>query len=202
MLTLRKKHQVPPGGYVYHDPEMDMDFSANTLAQLVEKVALIRRANNLTIPENFKSVIEDWICQRLPKSFVIGDPDPVKQRQFMPLSVVRTATELFMTGWRLNGSKLCTPEEADRRADICIQCEANTTNAACLGCKGLLSWIRTKNQRKTLKDSLLLVCNRCAVMNVAAIHCDEGYIKRSTAPDVLAALPTECWKKAICEGAK
>jgi len=201
MLKLKRPHQTPPGGYVYTDKDLDMNFQANTLKQLVEKVEGMRKINEKEVPSNLHEIIEDWICQRLEQSFVIGEQAPGTQQLYMPYSVVKIATEMFLTKWRLSGGKSCSTKIAEERAVICMACSCNTTNATCLSCRGLVSWIRTKTQRKTSHDSILLVCNKCAVMNIAAIHCDDKYIRKSTTPDVIEAVPDTCWKKIICKGA-
>jgi len=203
MLTIKRKHESPPGGYWYHDDALAMDLMANTLNQLIEKATGLRKLNDLEVPEGFGAIIEDAICQHLPNSFVVGRDETAQHqwaKAYMPLSVVKVATEIFLTGWRNSGRHVVSVEEADRRADVCIACDGNRVNKACLGCRGLISWVRQWTQRKSTRDDALLVCNACAIMNAAHIHADEKWTRRSTNAESLAAMPETCWKKQICKG--
>lgn len=202
MLKLKKKHVVPPGGYRYHDDDLNMDVRANTLDQLTERVASLRRLNGKDPVKDLKDVIEDWICQRIPQSFVLGEKPKSQIRQYMPLSVVKAATEVFLTKWRVAGRRYCNNDIALNRARICMECPHNRVNKACLGCKGLTPWVRDWTRRTTHLDDDLLICNCCAVMNVAHIHADKAYIREATTSEMLEAMPKTCWRKQICEAIK
>jgi hypothetical protein len=199
MLKLKKAHETPPGGYRFHDDELDMDTQANTKAQLILQCKKLRRLNGVEIPGDFADIIEDWICQRIDQHFVLGEKPPSAIRAYMPLSVVKTATEIFLTQWRIAGRKYVSTAKADERAVICLSCEQNRVNAACLGCKGLTPWVRGWTQRSTTYDQRLLICNCCAVMNVAHIHADNAYIVKATHAEILNAMPATCWRKQLCE---
>jgi hypothetical protein len=198
MLKLRKKHVTPPGGYRYHDPDLNMNFSANTLATLVSNVATTRKINSKETIPNLAEIIEDSICQVIPQSFVLGEKD-MKQRQYMPLSVVKIATETFLTDWRISGRQYASREETNNRAEICTKCPENRVNKACLGCRGLTPWVKNWTQRSTGLDDDLLICNCTAVMNVAAIHPDKSYIVSCTTKQQLGNMPDTCWRKKLCE---
>ena len=132
MLKLRKKHVVPPGGYRYYDPDLKMKVEKNTLQQLIEEITRLRGLNALEIPDNLADIIENWICEQVPDNFVIGDLTKKPKLGYVPVATVRVATEKFLTKWRATGRKVCSQQEAVRRAAICVQCQENNTNSSCL----------------------------------------------------------------------
>ncbi len=92
------------------------------------------------------------------------------------------------------------PEEAERRAAICVKCPLNHqgslyelfVQSVAKGITELYGVLNDKNL-KTSRDKELGTCAACSCPVRAKVHCDLETILRHTKPLTLTALHSECW---------
>ena len=144
-------HNQP--GFYYIQKETGMLFEANTMPQLIERVANHRRSNGLPIGSFFEYEIEDWFCQQMPDKCVDRDGKP-------PTLMEKLSNfAATMTEWVKQGLPVCSKEELHARLEICQGNPLNNVprcqhyrgdrglglvSCGSCGCSGLAVYVRTK----------------------------------------------------------
>ena len=196
---LRSKFITPPTGWSYPEPDGTYIRAAHW-GQLIEMIKQHRKVNNIPVSPELEQEVESWICSQISPELCTGGSS-AQQGKPRPVTVwtVTAATKIALYAWRNENRMSVSLLEAGRRAAICAVCSQNSTNAACLSCRGLVSWVRGWMPRTTPSDSNLYVCNATGIMNIAAVHMGQGPIRSSTPKEVIGRFAKDCWKLPLLE---
>ena len=169
--TLISKNRIPYNSlWRYVDPYTKMEISAVTWDNLMAKIYEHRRANGNPIGLGLEDEVEDYVCQHQPDECENLDPK-IPRRRNLTLSDVVRGTAVMMS-FKFNGSQLVPREEAERRAQICVDCIWNQTFAKpCSGiCQELHDIVSVVTQHQgTQYDSKLHSCGICGCFLQAAV---------------------------------
>jgi hypothetical protein len=129
------KSRVPAGGkWVYIDPDSGLTFSHPHYLTLKALVRQHRLTNHYPIPVNWDQAFDSNVCAQSPQACVEVTSTLTRAARFARA----------MGTWVMAGMPVVTPEEYQRRIDICIQCpmfggETSIGKIACkkCGCSGL-----------------------------------------------------------------
>lgn len=212
-LALRDLMTTPPGYWRY--PRYGAEDSADIPAErrfilggdfqdLVARVSEFRIINKLPLG-NPEEEIQDWICRNTE-----ADCRPANPAKAMPGRKARGADVArflkAMGAWMLNGGHV-SQEEADRRAEICGNCQFRTTidDAGCFGCFGLMAKVMAiignRKARFADEQSFCGVCG-CSVPAQVFVPLDilgrahklEDFPAETGAINSIGE-PVPCWKK-------
>jgi len=192
-MTLNDSLLTPPNGWRYEQPETGLMIVATTLKQLIERVVLHRKNNNLPLGNPVKEV-QAYICAKEPSAC---SDQPLRPKQGFTVSDVRaflhTVTKLLA-----EGGKLVEPVEAERRAAICAKCPHNQKVSGCFGCQNVGNLVlKAIGSRATSYDAALQQCNICGCSLAAKVHVPLEIIQQTQAREY--EFPEWCWLR---EGAE
>lgn len=143
-LEIKSKGVVPPGGYVYIDPDSKQVFKHPHFNQLEIFAKKHRRANDFPIGANWSEQFEENVCRNSPAADC-GESEPLP-----PLVVRASKLAKALTKWAVEGFKVTSEEEYNQRIAICEQCEyftgsKNILSVSCrkCGCSGLKPWLKS-----------------------------------------------------------
>ena len=199
MLRLAKHNTVPPGGYYYQDPDTKREFKGLTMQLLVQQAANHRLVNKLTVSADYPKVVEDWLCQQMPKGICVDEYSghDSGRRPHDAYTALRGTYTLGLIMKKGNFGYV-RQREAERRASICVNCRNNKPTGGCAGCRGIKNIISAaKRGRKTSLDEQLHVCIVGAVFNAVQVHLDSRTLKASTPDGLRNAFPIKCWRHNI-----
>lgn len=185
---------TPPNGYSYTQEETGHTMTADSFHQLMSKVVAHRYANNLPVPFNIDSLIEQQICDTRPE--LCREPKPKSASSFAHLTLelaVRFTKTLYQAG-----AERVDQSTADSRAAICVDCEDNVEPEGCNGCRR--GWIKKAIEfiagtGKTSYDDRLKACKHCLCFNSAQIWMPLDALQKQISETENAGLPDHCWKK-------
>lgn len=184
----------PPGGWRYTEPTTGFSMKAITFSSLVSKVAQ-HRGNMKIEPDpkyRLSEIIEDAICNSLSNEDQLRH---CKSGIRIRTSVGWTEVMRFLktaAAWIVAGAQLVPQEEAERRAQICVQCPLNVGMGGCAPCKGAVSAFRDQFlRRSTTVDERLKSCGVCGCDNRTQVHVPLDVLTR--ARETLE-YPGFCWK--------
>lgn len=197
MLQFIRRDTVPPGGWRYVVPETKATIRAANEEDLKREVKKHLIANNMTVPVDIGALVEDQLCQVVgPEWCTWGSQKYTIDSQMRAQDVVNGTKVLF--SWKLEGSPLVDPNEAERRAAICAACMMNVTVSGCLGCAGLQGIVaKMTGGRKTSHDKLLQSCAVCKCLNRAQVWLPLDTLWRGVTSDINESFPDHCWKKRM-----
>lgn len=167
---LTSKGRVPyGGGYRVRDPLSGQELFGVTFEQLMAKAVASRKANGLPMGLGFEDEVETWCCDAQPGECKDVDPLKPKRKKLNLDDVVRAAKVLW--SFKRAGSRLVSPEEAERRAQVCIRCPLNSGyQRPCAACHELGDIIRSvTGGGRTSVDQRLHVCHVCGCSLQAAV---------------------------------
>lgn len=135
-LVILEPNKVPPGHWIYIDPDTKTAFRESTIQAMIRKVHLHRNSNGLVFDHN--KVIEN-ICENSMPG-LCGDPKEP--------SIARMAGNFMqsMAHWVKAGFKMANDETLQYRLDHCVKCEhwkgkrgGTLLEGGCklCGCKGI-----------------------------------------------------------------
>lgn len=75
-MTLRNYSTMPPGG-LYYIAADGRRISGTNMRDLTMKVSNYYAANDIVVPDYLRQLIEDQICERLPKEYCWQQPGDV-----------------------------------------------------------------------------------------------------------------------------
>jgi len=198
MLKWTTKNRTPPDGWRYEVGETKVLVKGNHWSHLLAKVEEHMTANNLHVPINLEEYVENYMCGIFPDRCkdvtVPTHPDKAKK---MTVGDVLRFTAMIGADM-VNGGKRVEKEEANRRADICVDCPDNIDPDGCTGCnrgrmekmiEALTGAIATK------RDAQLKSCRHCGCINKAQVWFPLDILQKFTTVEVNRELPTHCWKK-------
>lgn len=196
MLALKNRSIVPNGGFRYTQKESGRTIHAPTFHALCEIVKNHRAANGYPISIDYEAEIETQLCLQLPKGECKQVGTQVTPRK-LGFSDVMRFTKIIGESI-LKGSPRVDKDEANRRALICADCNANVQAAGCSGCNskrvaGLVESLTGTD--RTDHDEKLHSCQFCGCFNKAQVWFPLEILQGHTKENVNSALPDHCWKK-------
>lgn len=172
MNRLIAPSRIPYGGeYRLKLPERGMVGQGNNFDALIRSITEWRRANSVPIGLAFEDEVEQAVCEKYPTECKGGIA--VKPREGrLKLAEVLRGTRVLLA-FKLAGSPLVDPAEAERRAKICASCAWNVEfskpcGGACGGLREMVSAI--VGGRKTSVDDRLRSCAVCGCEARAHVH--------------------------------
>lgn len=184
---------TPPGGWRYFVPETKTWFrNYLALSDLVSALGQHYRANQLVPPSGLEQRIINAMCPELPPNWCQyeGSAKPPVSRPLTFNDVV-TGTRILLS-WQMEGRPKVSPEEADRRAEICARCDRNVQPSGCPTCNSPLRKIVEAfvGAEKTKYDNELRVCRECGCSLKAKIWFPLDLLQTDK-----TNLPDWCWLK-------
>lgn len=194
----RSRTKPPRGGlWLYEHPVSGTKFSSPNLVAIKYSIWKHEEANGYpTTPE---ADIENRLCESHP--FSCSDNPPVAPRRLHLNDILRGTR--VIASFKLAGSPLVAPEEAERRAGICTTCSRNVDYAKpCSGiCQELLDLVQSVVGGSATKyDGMLKACDICGCDNSAQVHVPAEFLVKGVTPEMMTQFKTvgNCWKwKAI-----
>ena len=195
MLRIREKQTTPPDGWRYKQRESGKLITATSLPNLIAAVREHRIANGYPMQMDMELEIEEGVCKEVPEACHEKPSDLIPQRLTIANVVAFTVT---LGESILKGNPRVEREEANRRAIICSDCEANVRAEGCGGCNNSrLDAIIAKvtGTEPTDYDNKLESCKYCGCLNRAQVWFPLDILQNHIKPEIREALPAHCWKK-------
>lgn len=202
MLRLARPEITPPGGFRYHDPDLNRDFTAPVMSSLVLAVNRVRSANGLVPVDT--TVVEDWLCQQLPRQFsrLLSSPAGrrTKAAALPPVPIPSTQAARVLPGEAMaatmkflrRGTGIVDWDRAAPRASICRTCQFNAQEPVCFSCKLSSVFAPIVGTIRYKTGSPINFAGVCA--------CDGTYLKATLgvpAKLFTGAYPDHCWKRQV-----
>lgn len=195
--------RVPQGGFSFVVPENGYRMGPfHTIQELYDKVQSHYQDNNLALPDNWKELVVDQLCQRLPAGWCMyKDGEPSKGiTNILSFDNIKKGVA-SLTQLTLDAVKGEDPfvgqDEANRRAEICARCHLNMNASFCMGCGGariILDMVaKVKGERKTPLDNMLQNCGVCGCRNDAIVHVKKNILLKGESEDTTNKRPKWCW---------
>lgn len=169
------------------------------MADLLKGLQAHYRANGLTAPADLSEKVQDQLCSVLPIG-ICQQNDPTKVyisgRSLTFADVIRGTKTL--TDWFIHGRKKVSVEMAMERARVCAGCVFNQKVQGCSSCSmGPLHALVNSvvGGDRFQGDELLDACMLCGCSNKSAVWLPLDIVQRHLEPEVMAGLPSYCWKK-------
>lgn len=167
-------------------------FQSSMMTDLMSQLLKWHRAKDVAWPgeSEMRARVEDYICQFTPKSFCKGGDGP--KYSFLSVRSIREATRLLTSKLAQGENFLVSPEEAERRAKVCLNCPLNLKNI-CTSCAGsefasVLKKFIVKGA-ETRYDQQLDTCRECGCLLQAKVHVSiEALAKQEK-----HTYPSNCW---------
>ena len=191
-LEFINRNVCPPDGFRYLVPETGYICHAWTYDAWVEDARHHYTGNNMAIPDNLETLMQQQLCQTLPPGWCNYD-DPNRPRANLSLNWddVKGALSTF-SAWISQGCSYVPKEEAERRALICSRCYMNTNVGGCSACQAAVKAVT--GLRSTKYDQFLRACGVCKCLLKAKVHFPLSTLHKS--PGVMQELyPEFCWLK-------
>jgi hypothetical protein len=207
MATYRHIEQNPPGGWKYRQEQSKYVLSGESYSDLVDLVIAHRKQRGYE-PLDRESVgneIQRQICVRLSKHEckAEGPNDPWTPVPYThDIFNIETIRSFSSSAWEWlkTGGSLVSEQEAERRAEICRACPANSdAGQGCMKCglaKVVASFVPEKRKLHGLTVCIFCGCDlRAKVLmpDAIVVKSDEG---RSI------KYPAHCWQREILENHK
>lgn len=193
---LYNDHLGISGGWRYRIPETGILVRSGSFWLLPDAARAHYNANALAVPNNLSDLILEYVC----KNGAMCEVDGVEIAKGAPKKSLNVADVIRFTKTRLDallkGAKV-DQQEADRRAEICVNCPSNKPLEGCTGCnsKSLKDFVRFLSQSGTTSlDERLQSCEYCGCFIRSMIWTPLESLKRY---DDVSQLPSNCWKTKI-----
>jgi hypothetical protein len=185
----------PRGGlWLYTHPVSGTKFKSHQLDAIKYSIRKHEEANGYTLTS--ETEIESQLCVNHPFA-CSDDPGHASPRKLHLSDIVRGTRVL--ASFKLQGSPLVSPEEAERRASICVTCHQNVSySKPCSGiCQELIDLVQSVvGGAATRFDHQLKACGICGCANVAQIHVPADILAKGVTPEMMTEFRTvgNCWK--------
>jgi hypothetical protein len=198
ILRLVKYNEGPPDGFRFKDPIDGHWTRTVTWQDLLKEAKNHRRVNNLPIPANFDTVIEQQLCELLPPE--CSRSDEPKRPNYAHRVTYTEALEGVSAWARLAVSKerFIPQAEADERAKTCFHCHFNQPiQTGCLICLETFRDLAGKmtGNKSTPYDLKLHVCSLCNCPLKAKVWFPLSIVHSALSPGINESLPPWCWAK-------
>lgn len=162
---------------------------------LIEQYLKHRKANELSIPDDYEAVIQDQLCRSLP-------PEWCERTGGQSWVSTRFSFDDFVKGMKafgrlmLGGFQFVSQTEANRRARICSNCYYNVNIPGCTGCQKLAEFVTGDvAKRSTPYDDKLKACAVCHCSTAAMAHFPLEVLESVSTEEKQALFPLEfCWR--------
>lgn len=158
-MKILNKQLIPPGGW-YFNCENGSRIDGYEFDNLLKNVFNYLLATGLST-ENLKQRIEDQICTRSPNNCQVVPDNPAAV--FIHHQAVFQKDEYLENANTLSSKpmELVTAEEANQRANVCVQCPKNSAHAGCPECRSKSDelYTITRQGRKVQRQSDLFMCH-------------------------------------------
>jgi hypothetical protein len=204
MQHLTNHIEVPPGKFPFVCPECGWSTKELSKEDLFNKIEKHYKANNHFLPDNWKQVVENRICESLPPGwcgFEDGRPGSGTMCSVTADMIIHGVSSLSKLVWeKFTGQDIFVDkEESDKRAEICAKCHLNMETNACMGCGAMSMVIDTaakiRQKRTTKWDHLLRNCCICGCRNDTIVHIRKDILQTGEASDMTNRRPSWCWVK-------
>lgn len=204
-MTLQKitnNLEVPPGRFPFTCPETGWSTTELSLPELFSKIQRHYSRNGLTLPENWRELVENRICEQLPPgwcAYTDGTPGSGTSCGVSGESVIHAAQSLGKLVWEVfKGNDIFVSQvEAEERAEICAKCHRKSDSSACGGCGAMKAVIdgiaKIRGQRRTKHDHLLKYCCVCGCNNSCTVHIKKDILLHGESEATTSQRPQWCW---------
>lgn len=199
-MELIASSRVPYGGaYVITDPVTKVKVSGSNLKTVLRGVYDERRANGAPCGLDLEGEVEQWICQAYPSECQSVDPKVFRHKP-LAISHIVAGSRVMLSQW-FNGRKVVAREEAERRAQICVNCPMNVKfEKPCGGlCPQLAEVVSgITGAQGTQYDWQLNSCAICKCFLQAAIWVErdtQWNVLDETTKEQFNAINYPCWKR-------
>lgn len=201
MLRFIKQEKVPIGGFTFTDPDTFRVFHANnynTFEELEDHVQTYRAQNGLPPITQFREVWEHYVCSN----------NPAMQRECCPVDaeIARTFRQ-YVSGAKVfvksllqkEEDKFVDKKEAERRAEICMNCPFNRKNTG----HSLAQFYTDKfmamsvGKRRVKQWQHLYTCMGCSCILATKVWFSAKIVGQSmTREDItkMRAMNPRCWQ--------
>lgn len=208
MLRIRptcRDVNVPPGGWADVEPQMNVIVTAASLMELVSAEARLLTKNGKKVPEDHALQVELRIAARLPPDWVYDTEDPDSMNSntggLTEAKALNNSQKAVKTAQRLDCKKV-NAEEANRRAQICVQCNRKRF-FGCLTCTGTHAKLeRLMGTMKTPYDGAVGACELDLIFNRTQIWLPREFFLGmipTGARFKTQRYPETCWKRQLLE---
>lgn len=202
----RREMGCPPGGWEEVEPITGLPARGESLAGLAYDERRLLTMNGKEVPLDLMAQIEARFCQKLPADWVY-ETDPKKtdtitgrKKVIVLRDSVDKKTSAILDAWNKAGRPKLDAAEAERRAAMCIKCEAHAP-IGCLTCDGTYQHLQQRmGAFRTSVDKRLQVCSVDQVFCKVQVWLAPAVMKRLM-PTVgrlkLDRYPETCWKRIM-----
>lgn len=211
-MPLRNFNTVPPGGWRYTQTAPNGTVkswaSMNDAWSVAKEIADFRTGNGLAraTPKEALHDIEEATCQRLH-----DDPNwcvPAQKKTMVRAAIDRLSNSVKAVGrgkrilvdWLGTGAKPVTIGIAQRRANVCFDCEHNRDGHSFLRLtadtvRAIAEQMHEKEQLKlrVQDEEKLHACEICLCPLPLKVHVPLKTILEHTDEETLNAFPNHCW---------
>ena len=203
-------HQIPPGGWQYHQPQTGWWAPSPvsfTLEQQAENLVKHRYANR-AIAERNKLALDFASCKHEVRAFNakrlgVTEVSPPKSGapSWLPHNLGAVAVGAkTLVAWLGEGGKAVPHALAEQRAAVCVKCPNNEagdwTRWFTVPASELIrSQLDTKDKMglSTSLDAKLQVCSVCACPMRVKVHVPIDVVRKHMPVSVYDELPEWCW---------
>lgn len=195
-----KHHGIPRGGdWKYFDPMSQKWILATRYDILIKRLHEMYRQNGWPIGLEFEQQVEKALCEKHPEECEPDSPKLRRRRKLTWGDLVR-GTKVLLS-YVLSGVPIVEPEEAERRAAICVTCPQNLDfDKPCGGvCAWLMALVRAVTKgRKTSVNDKLKACGICHCLLEGAVQIPlEHQCKGVTESMKSEFSEVGCWKTCV-----
>lgn len=183
------------------------------IGNFFDAVADHYRMNEHPLPEDWREMAEDQMCQLLPAGWsAYGDgsePEYFINTRMTGADVINgTKVLLDLTRkaiafkWFGGESPIVSQEEADYRALTCARCHMNVTVEGCGSCHGIANMVaEVAGKITTPSDSALRGCGICHCSNLAQTRVNIKILAMGVPGEIRAMFDKvpHCWKRIRLE---
>jgi hypothetical protein len=198
MLSFIDPTTVPPGGFKYLQKETNTILHSHSFSEVLHKVKTHRLGNNLPMPSEWKSEVENAMCEKMPPGICRHVSNPTDY-PVGPMDRRLTITEAIngakiLGAWMLKGFAKVSQQEADGRSKTCAACPFNQQAEGCTTCasnsireavEGVLG-----TSKSEAHDSLH-TCQICGCTLKVAVWVPQYLLDKHKKP--AAGKPAWCW---------
>jgi hypothetical protein len=157
MLSVKRDIDKPPEGWKYTIPETGAVIKADFYTVLRDRVMRHRKANNLSIPDDYEAFLQDAACRETnpPGSRCgVAAPKP-RDNKPIPVLLLSHVQRFLETVWAaIVDRRFVSAEIAKERIGVCLTCPLRTTMPG--GCTGCYTLLGKAEKLLTKKDAITI----------------------------------------------
>lgn len=191
MLRLLNAQVGPVGGIRFIDPDTQFEYSKpyRNFEELEAHVIDHRTQNKLPLIDDFRQVWENWICHQFGMEDKCCPVDSDIERTF----------EQYIAGAKayvrrlFSKEKFVTPQDAEKRAAICVDCNQNLVNIGHRMSQFYTDrfMLHQTGGKKTPLDDKLHTCKICTCLLRSKVHYPAKEVAESLSDTEIGRLSRE-----------